>query len=93
MNNTVTKPLEYAQCSEAIKRRIESVFEWTLEHNPYPQSIEERIKWVHSMDKARRSIEAESVVLARLGRAITELPISFPAGKLITGKSQRRDER
>lgn len=66
MKNTVTKPLEYAKCSEAIKRRIESVFAWTLEHNPYPQSIEDRINWIHSMDKALKSIEAESVILARL---------------------------
>ena len=67
MKNSVTRPMEYAQCSEVIKRRIESVFEWTFEHNPYPQAVEERLNWIHSMDNALRSIEAESVVLARLG--------------------------
>jgi hypothetical protein len=67
MKNLATKTPEYARCPVTVKRRIESVFAWTLAHNPYPQSMEERIGWIHSMDKALRDIEAESVVLDRLG--------------------------
>lgn len=66
MKNTAVKTPEYAHCPEAAKRRIEAVFAWALARNPYPQSMEEQIDWIHAMDKALRTIEAESVMLSEL---------------------------
>jgi len=66
MKNINTMKLEYAHYPEPVKHRIETVFAWTLAQNPYPQSLEERISWIYTMEKALKTVEADSVILFRL---------------------------
>jgi len=66
MNNRVKSFPEYLKCPQDVKRRIESIFSFTLEHCPYPESINDRICWIHSMDKTLRGIEYESLALSQL---------------------------
>lgn len=66
MKNAERRNPVYSKCPEEVKRRIENVFSWTLQHYPYPNSIKDRINWIHSMEEALRTIEADSVMLYRL---------------------------
>lgn len=66
MNKNVKKCPEYLKCPEEVKRRIENIFTWTLEHCPYPESVEDRITWIHDMEKALRHIESESLLLSEI---------------------------
>jgi len=66
MKYTTPVTLEYANCPEPVKRRIETAFAWTIERNPFPQNIKERIDWIHTMEKALKTVEADSVMLLRL---------------------------
>lgn len=68
MKDIGNKYQEYMRCPEDVKRRIENIFAWTLEHNPYPESIRDRITWIHSMEKALKHIESESLLLSEIAQ-------------------------
>lgn len=66
MRNMENKCLGYMQYPEDVKKRVENIFTWTLEHNPYPESITDRVIWIHDMEKALRHIESESLLLTEV---------------------------
>ncbi len=68
MKNKENEYPGYIQYPEDVKKRVENVFAWTLEHNPYPESIRDRILWIHSMEKALKHIESESLLLSEIAQ-------------------------
>lgn len=66
MKKQVNNYPEYKRYPQEVKQRVENIFSWTLEHCPYPDNIKDRITWIHSMERALRDVERESLTLFKL---------------------------